>query len=899
MRRRAGITLVLAVLLASFVLAVPAWAQTASDRLAGVVPATIGDLQVEITPMDPSEWITVELGASYDPAVLALQATIDAAGGEDALGAVQLYADAGDAGFVSGEGFALDGVAGSDLLALAVPALLASWGDATQRDEVIANVPVVALRSGSTDAGAPPDAVLFARDAVVWYVFGEGAPFDAGIAALAAAGPPPAPSPTPAPATAVEAVLRDLDAGVVDGPTALRYRALAAFALPGLPDAYASLPAGEDPTLVAELTVAMPDLPADLADLVAPVVARPDDPRSVLSGGQPGAGVRGGALALAAPGTATDPRVAQACLVSGWTSRKATVPVRVWYRCDLGEAGVAGTLSTIEGLWGPMTALMGAPIPDAGRPAEGGDPSIDVYLADDCDSFLARFVCAEGKDLGATRPSPPYSGGPAGTASAYVVVPRSTMANGGPIAKAVVAHELMHVLQAAHAYTARIHGAAWHWFGEASAVWAEHHFVPESRGAGAYAWFKTFQGRPFGLTSPTGSDPYSAWAWPLFMEQEQGAQAIARAWSAMEGAQDWEHLDQAISSVVPYADRFRDFAVRAWNRTLPRTGGGEAITPRFQAFDRGLPDVPPGDGRWSLTDLGVAQESDPPETFTERIPALGMRYRELTLQPAVRRLVVDGRGLRSGDDLDIEALVHVRDTGWERRSLPDGETTFCRDIPADDLDRIILVLANHSATREIAGDLEVRPLEKPCDLWDATMTETVTWNQFGYRGESRATFTGRWQPMDDGIIRCDDGCTAYEPVGTIDWTWSSSVKAAPCSASTSGSLATGDVVVKDDQMLFLQPDGDRVLMWGSGTIFLPTQPCLGWEGDPGPDAFFDVSMPEESVPDGPPAARPPCSDPVWFPAGSEVVEGACWRYDEGGYEDRVEWRMVKVGSQPD
>ena len=80
------------------------------------------------------------------------------------------------------------------------------------------------------------------------------------------------------------------------------------------------------------------------------------------------------------------------------------------------------------------------------------------------------------------------------------------------------------------------------------------------------------------------------------------------------------------------------------------------------------------------------------EWLIERIPALGIRYRELTLTPEVRRLVVDGSGLRNGDDLDIEALVHVKEAGWERRSLDDGETTFCRDLPPDDLDRIMAIL---------------------------------------------------------------------------------------------------------------------------------------------------------------------------------------------------------------
>ena len=102
--------------------------------------------------------------------------------------------------------------------------------------------------------------------------------------------------------------------------------------------------------------------------------------------------------------------------------------------------------------------------------------------------------------------------------------------------------------------------------------------MPESRRIRADRWLEAFQNRPFGLTSPTGADPYTAWTWPLFMEQEAGAAAIGAAWRAMEGATDWERLDQAIDSAVSYGGRFKDFAVRAWNQALPRRGETRTVS---------------------------------------------------------------------------------------------------------------------------------------------------------------------------------------------------------------------------------------------------------------------------------------------------------------------------------
>ena len=42
-------------------------------------------------------------------------------------------------------------------------------------------------------------------------------------------------------------------------------------------------------------------------------------------------------------------------------------------------------------------------------------------------------------------------------------------------------------------------------------------------------------------------------------------------------------------------------------------------------------------------------------------------------------------------------------------------------------------------------------------------------------------------------------------------------------------------------MLYLDPTGDgHVRFWGSGTFFLPDQPCVGWEGARGPGSFLSI-----------------------------------------------------------
>jgi hypothetical protein len=46
---------------------------------------------------------------------------------------------------------------------------------------------------------------------------------------------------------------------------------------------------------------------------------------------------------------------------------------------------------------------------------------------------------------------------------------------------------------------------------------------------------------------------YAAYIWPLFMEQQGGAQAVAAAWRALEHAQTWDQALGAIDAQVPFA----------------------------------------------------------------------------------------------------------------------------------------------------------------------------------------------------------------------------------------------------------------------------------------------------------------------------------------------------------
>ena len=71
-------------------------------------------------------------------------------------------------------------------------------------------------------------------------------------------------------------------------------------------------------------------------------------------------------------------------------------------------------------------------------------------------------------------------------------------------------------------------------------------------------------------------------------------QAVGDAWFSLEGVSGFDNLQAAIGQLVPFEDRFGDFAVRAYNQRLEP---GDPIDPAFWDVDPTFPDERPVDPR--------------------------------------------------------------------------------------------------------------------------------------------------------------------------------------------------------------------------------------------------------------------------------------------------------------
>jgi hypothetical protein len=288
--------------------------------------------------------------------------------------------------------------------------------------------------------------------------------------------------------------------------------------------------------------------------------------------------------------------------------------------------------------------------------------------------------------------------------------------------------------------------------------------------------------------------------------------------------------------------------------------------------------------------------------------------------------IPEGDTASFGDELVATYLIGMGELERTEREVGDRSVTFLSEGPLDAAeypfavlpDTGVLWVVNAELGRVIdaveallavaagtaPGNTSTAPTPTPAigpATWFGTMRGTLTWTQGRYVGEWTAEFRGTLERIDDeGVGHCpfENDCVAYRPMGEVAWTWESAAPGPPsCRNRTSGSVSTGDVVIPQDQMLFMEPIApDHLGYWGSGTLFLPPQECPGREGGSTPGSFFEIPPPEGApFADEVPTLRPRCAAVSWrIERDATELKGTCWAYDEPGYEARFEWDLRRV-----
>src|SRR4029079_14789369 len=135
-------------------------------------------------------------------------------------------------------------------------------------------------------------------------------------------------------------------------------------------------------------------------------------------------------------------------------------------------------------------------------------------------------------------------------------------------------------------------------------------------------------------------------------------------------------------------------------------------------LDGGLPKNPPLGPKYKLDDLPANKRSDPPLRLPVTMPPLSARYFDMLPVEKVKQVTVNFSGIAPNADFDVDALLDIKDKGWERRQLVHGDTHFCLTDPPDAVQEFIIVLSNHDAAANVSGEWTVQSLAEPCGAWD-------------------------------------------------------------------------------------------------------------------------------------------------------------------------------------
>lgn len=540
---------------------------------------------------------------------------------------------------------------------------------------------------------------------------------------------PATPTPTAPsfqPSTSAQKIAAALELGEIDGPTSLLYRVFAMFGDPRLPEKFRGEPE-HDQLSLALAHEQFDELPPAVQEQIAPFLVRPSDPASTWNTEPVTTGSRGTVLLAAAHQAPSVPSVAVAAPACDGTWMhgrvSSNIPVMIWAQCTGDPAAAAARWEEARGYmaihYGPVTTLMGDPLLDANVAGDGyadtaetGDGLIDIYLVSAFSPSGHPRDFSYGSALAVTATTPPFVGAP-GTeaASSYIVVSPGLT---GIQLESTLVHEFFHALQFAHNYRGTYEcpvrrlggcsspGLEFHWFVEASAKWSEEYFVPRARPALVHPFWSAFVTQGVGLADTVGLNEYASFAWPLFMQQEGGATKIADAWRAMVGKKGWRQLQAALDGAFPFTGHFRDFGVRVFNRELLP---GDPVTPRFRSptLDPTFPTDSPTGYRYDANPLDdlIDPMGGPSRTyrFRSQMDFLWTMYLPIEPPPGARKLTLDFTAF--GPEIDVDAIVRIGDTGWERRKLIQGENVWCLDKPLDDFREGFLVFSNHDQTPQV------------------------------------------------------------------------------------------------------------------------------------------------------------------------------------------------------
>jgi len=557
----------------------------------------------------------------------------------------------------------------------------------------------------------------------------------------------------PPPSTSQTLIAQARRDGVIDYPTSLVYRAWALFADSRLPPEYdGETWQSEDASLFAEIAGSWNNLDPATQDLLRPFTLRPSEVGSYWDPGPPGLVTNGG---TGEPEDVECPYQPGASSPD-WRSTPTTHFV-IW-SCGGGDpnqdpdAAARATVATMaESVWTAMVPETGEPKADQYPEGPPVDSRIDVYLVRPHLCKSRDGVCTpiplddDGEPaLGAVAATTPCEVGSGGTATAASfmlldVTQIAPRAGGRWPARHTFAHEFFHIMQNTWNYEARggtcngtrpAADVVQSWLVETWAEWAAGAYFPDDAPEDRDALFRQYQSTRDGAYISLrryDPEPYDAFIYPLFVEQETSRQDALAVWKSSGGARTPEQLDQRANGALPFQEHFRDFAVRNFNdATLP--GDPLPLSARYQWVD----DAIPSNVRPIIVEPAVVLDFPVDKLpLTTLMQPLSAEYRHFTVDEHIAFVRIDLAPLTNATFAQMDAIVKIGDD-WERRPVPGTVFEFCREDPEDDIEQFYLVLSNHGFVdgAEVSGKYDATALFDCPGGWTGSFELITTLDEY-------------------------------------------------------------------------------------------------------------------------------------------------------------------------
>ena len=460
------------------------------------------------------------------------------------------------------------------------------------------------------------------------------------------------------PPTSDDLIAAAVAAGKLDAESALTYRVFADFGDERLPAEYrggASKPCGS-PVLEA---AASPTVSEATRATLAPFFLPPSAPGSWRE------------LATIPENGITPGRDAAEIAWTKFSAQGGKITVWAEDRHE-GDAALAQQIAAeIDTLmWRKLVTELGMrpPMADGLHVNNGDSDSADIYIVRQGQNGIYGSV---------SRYRYPVACGSAKAVASYALI-NANAATGSKL-MSTVAHELMHMMQAAYDNPCDSL-----WWREATGAWAEDFVYPDRNSEHEHAppFFKELS------KSLETQSTYAGYLLPFFVQRHYGRpKLVSRSFEIGETSPDSvTAIDQALSATVgeSFAEVWPEFAQRNWNQA-----------PVTDYYDWDALAVMPSEDVRQLVFAAPASEAPLP-TKTSHLAAT---YLQIGVSDTATRQVILDNQIHSNQIPrgDVWLIARIGNE-WKKPEVLGERNRFCKDKPEENVEQIVLIISNSEVT---------------------------------------------------------------------------------------------------------------------------------------------------------------------------------------------------------